>query len=260
MENEKKKGNQSGEKLLLILEYMVSQDSPMRLLDISKNLQLNSSTTLRFLTTLVNTGYVEQDEETLKYYPTYKICALAGKMSMHNDIRAIARPYMLQLNKIFGESVCMAIEDNMKSVYIEVIREQNQSLMAVQSVGSMAPLHCTGIGKLFFLNYSDLEIDRYIQVEGLNKFTDHTITSKWQLMNEIQKIRERGYAYDEEEREIGARCLAFPIYDFSGKIIAGISVTGPVARLTDEKIAPRLEDFRKIKIEISKKMGYKVFD
>lgn len=260
MEKQKTRGNQSGEKLLTILEYMVEQEEPARLLDISKNLQLNSSTALRFLTTLVNAGYVEQNTETLKYYPTYKICALSNRMSMHLDIRMIARSYMLQLNKIFGESVCMAIEDNMKSVYIEVIREQNQSLMTVQSVGNTAPLHCTGIGKLFFLNYSEFEIERYIQVEGLTRFTDNTITSKWQLENEIAKIRERGYSYDEEEREIGARCLAFPIYDYSNKVIAGISVTGPTTRLTDELINPRLDDFRRITMEISKKMGYRMFD
>lgn len=260
MEKQKTRGNQSGEKLLTILEYMVEQEEPVRLLDISKDLQLNSSTALRFLTTLVNAGYVEQNTETLKYYPTYKICALSNRMSMHLDIRTIARSYMLQLNKIFGESVCMAIEDNMKSVYIEVIREKNQSLMTVQSVGNTAPLHCTGIGKLFFMNYSEFEIERYIQVEGLTRFTDNTITSKWQLENEIAKIRERGYSYDEEEREIGARCLAFPVYDYSNKVVAGISVTGPTARLTDELINPRLEDFRRITMEISKKMGYKMFD
>lgn len=260
MEKQKTRGNQSGEKLLAILEYMVSQEEATRLLDISRDLNLNSSTALRFVTTLVNTGYVEQDAETLKYYPTYKICALSGKMNMHMDIRKIARPYMLQINKIFGESVCMAIRDNMKTVYIEVIREQNQSLMAVQSVGNTAPLHCTGIGKLFLLDYSEEEIDRYIQIEGLTRYTDNTITSKWQLENEIAKIRERGYSYDEEEREVGARCLAFPIYDFSNKIIAGISVTGPVTRLTDDLISPRLNDFRNITLEISKKMGYKMFD
>ena len=259
MENEKKRGNQSGEKLMTILEYMVEQEEPVRLLDISRDLQLNSSTVLRFLTTLINTGYIEQNPDTLKYYPTYKICALANKMNMHMhmDIREIARPYMQRLNRIFGESVCMAVEDNMKSVYIEVIREQNQSLMAVQSVGNSAPLHCTGIGKLFFLNYSEPEVEQYVQTEGLTRFTKNTITSKNQLENEIKTIRGRGYSYDDEEREIGARCLAFPIYDFSDKIIAGISVTGPATRLTYELISPRLDDFRNITLEISRKMGYK---
>lgn len=259
MDSQKKRGNQSGEKLLHILEYMVGQEEPMRLLDISKELGVNPSTTLRFLTTLVNTGYVGQDTDSLKYYPTYKICALSSKMNMYTDLRTIARPYMLQLNKVFGESVCMAIEDNMKSMYIEVIREKNRSLMAVQSVGNSAPLHCTGIGKLFFLNYTEAELNQYIQIEGLTKFTEHTITNKLQLYEEVKKIRERGYSYDDEERELGARCVAFPIYNFSNKIIAGISVTGPVTRLTDELINPRVETFRNITLEISEKMGYKIF-
>ena len=256
----KTQGNQSSVKLLKVFEHLILKREPQRLLDIAKELNMNSSTALRFLTTLVNEGYVDQNEETLKYFPTYKICALANKVDNYVDIRTIARPYMEQLAKIFGESVCMAVEENMKSVYIEVIRESNQALMMVQSVGNAVPMHCTGNGKVMLLNYSEEELDKLIRVEGLARYTEHTLTSKWQLMRELEKIRERGYAYDEEERELGARCIAFPIYNYTGRVVAGLSVTGPKNRLMDELVAPKIEDFRRISMEISRILGYEAFN
>lgn len=255
----KAQGNQSSVKLLKVFEHLILKREPQRLLDIARDLGMNSSTALRFLATLVNEGYVDQNEETLKYFPTYKICALASNVNNYVDIRTIARPYIEQLAKIFGESVCMAVEENMKSVYIEVIRESNQSLMMVQSVGNAVPMHCTGNGKVLLLNYSEEDLDKLIRVEGLARYTENTFTSKWQLMEELKRIRERGYAYDQEERELGVRCVAFPIYNYTGKVVAGLSVTGPKNRLTDEMIAKRLDDFRRISLEISKKLGHNAF-
>lgn len=261
MEEDKKtgtQGNKSAEKMLSIVEYMAKYGEPVRLLDISQALNINASTALRFLITLVNKNFVEQDCETLKYYLTYKICAIANKVNMHIDLRAVARPYMKELIVVFGESVCMSLEENMRSVYIEVVKDSSQTLMSMQNVGNPVPMHCTGNGKILLLNYSEDQIDRLIEVRGLTKYTDNTITNKWQLQKELDKIRERGYAYDEEEREIGSRCVAFPIYDDSGKVIAGLSITGPKDRLNDQFIEPRLEVFRKIAMEISRKMGYQM--
>ncbi|QHQ59636.1 helix-turn-helix domain-containing protein [Anaerocolumna sedimenticola] len=254
------KANQSSEKMLVILEYLANQREPVRLLDISKELGVNVSTVLRFVTALVNKGYAAQDEETSRYYLTYKICALANRVSVKIDIRTIAKPYMEELSKIFGESVCLAVEDNEMVVYIEVVEGSGQILRITQRIGNVAPMHCTGIGKLLLMNYSEAELDHLIQVKGLTRFTDHTLTSKWQLKEEIESIRQRGYAYDDEECERGARCVAAPVYDTSGKVIAGISITGPANRLTDTFIKPRIPSLLQMVESISRKMGYKVFE
>ena len=256
----KRQANQSSEKLLSVFEKLILQGEPLRLIDLAEMVDMKNSTTSRFLTALINKGYVEQDKETLRYYPTYKICALADRVRMHMDLREIARPYMKQLSRIFGESACMSVEDHMHAVYIEIIRETNQRLMMVQNVGNEVPMHCTGNGKLLLLNYSDQDLDRLIRIEGLTKYTDNTITTKDDLKKELVAIRKRGYAFDNEEREVGTRCLAFPIYNSAGKIAAGLSVTGPVSRMTDEEIAPKLDEFRNISLEISRKLGYQVFE
>lgn len=256
-EMKKTVGNQSGEKMLQIFEHLVMENRPLRLLDIANDLNISSSTVLRFLTTLMRMDYVEQDQETLKYRPTYKICALASRVSYYTDLREAARPFMDRLVDLFHESACLSIEKNMQATYIEVIRGPEKYVMTMQSVGNTAPMHCTGNGKLLLLNYSEDELDNLIRVRGLKRYTEHTITSKSALLEELDRIRARGYAFDEQEMELGSRCLAFPIYDMKGRVLAGLSVTGTTYNLTDEVILPRLEEFRGIAAEISKKMGYR---
>ncbi|MCI8726226.1 MAG: IclR family transcriptional regulator [Hungatella sp.] len=259
-ENPKTPGIQSGEKTLSVLEYMILKQEPVRLLDIAKDLRMTNTTATRYLNTLMNKGYVEQNPSTLMYSATFKIVALANHLSNHRDLKQIARPYLEQLTRIFGESTNIAVEQNMSSVYIDVIRETNSSLMAIQYVGNAAPMHCTGNGKLLLLNYSDEELEQFIMKKGLPRFTENTYVTKESLKQELERIRQRGYAYDEEERELGIRCLAFPVFDARGRIIAGMSVTGPKGRMKDEILDKRLEDFRQIALEVSRKLGYQAFE
>lgn len=259
MNERKTQGNQSGEKLLRVLEYMVLCDGPQKLQDIARAVEMNVSTTLRFLNTLIDCGYVRQEKETAQYMPTFKICALANRMHREDGLRKLAYPYMEELSALFGESVCLAIEEGKKAVYVEVLRVKNQSLMAVQAVGNAAQMYCNGIGKLFLASYSREEFERYLEEEELTAHTEYTYTDRGKLQRELEQVRRQGYAYDNQERELGARCIAFPIRDAGGKIVAGISVTGPYSRLTDELIVPRLEEFRRITDEISRRLGYGMF-
>ena len=250
------KPNQSVEKVFSIIEFLAQKEEPMRLLDISKGLGINSSTALRFLTTLENCGYVSQDKETLKYYLTFKICNIANHVSAHASVRDISHPYLKQLSRIFGESVCLAVQQDMMVVYIDVIEGPDQMLRTMQRIGNVAPLHCTGIGKLFLLEYSESRIDKMIAVKGMPRFTENTLTSKAQLYDELQRIQECGYAYDNEECEVGARCIALPIRDYTGKIVAGFSVTGPTSRMTDTLINNRMDYLFHTADEISRHLGY----
>lgn len=249
-------GIQSGEKILSVLEYLILKQEPVRLLDIAKDMNMTNTSVTRYLNTLMDKEYVEQDQETLKYSATYKIVALANHVRTHTDLKQVARPYLEQLAKFFGESVNISVEENMHSVYIDVIRMSNSSLMTIQHVGNAAPMHCTGNGKILLLNYSDEELDRFIKTQGLPQYTKNTYVTKESLKEELNRIRERGYAYDNEERELGIRCLAFPVYDAQGKVIAGVSVTGPKERMTDEFLEKRIEKFRDITLQISRKLGY----
>lgn len=250
--------NQSTEKALRIMEYLASSGRPMRLLDISEALEINSSTAGRFLNTLVNCGYVMQDPETLRYSMTYKICRIANMISVENDVKIqqITHPYLEQISEIFDESSCVSIERDMEMVYIDVYTGRGRALMSRQRIGNTAPMHCTGNGKLCLLNYSEEQLDEYIAQRGLPRFTEHTLTTKEELMARLDIIRKAGYACDEEECEIGMRCLAYPIRDYTRRIIGGISITGPSSRLNSEILMDKAHYLEEAAREISTKLGY----
>ncbi len=247
--------NQSAEKTIRIIEYLAENNHPMRLIDIANNLDLNASTTLRFINTLVLLGYIEQEQTSSKYFLTYRICSISNKIYSTTSLRDIVNPYLKDLAKKVGESVCLAIEQSKQVVYIDVADGQDQMVKGMQRIGNIAPLHCTGIGKLLLLNYTETELDDLIQQKGLIAYTNNTIMTKKQLMEELETVRAQGYAFDNEECEIGARCIAFPIYDFTKKIIAGFSITGPINRITDAFIMEHIPLLTHISVEISRKLS-----
>ena len=133
------------------------------------------------------------------------------------------------------ESACLAIDQDMMVVYVDVVDGPDNMLKTMQRIGKRAPLHSTGVGKALLIDYSNHEIEHMIK-KGLTPLTPHTITTKEDLIAELEKIRKKGYAIDDEECEIGARCVAAPIWDYTGRVVAGISVSGPVSRMNIEKI------------------------
>ena len=258
-ENESKTaGNQSAEKALRILEYLADQGEPLRLMDIAQAMGMNNSTTLRFLTTLASAGYVAQEEDTSKYYLTYKIVALGHKVSERKQLPHIVSPYVKKISETLRESVCLAVEQNAQVVYVDVKEGPSQIVKAMRRIGNIAPLHCTGIGKLLLLNYSETQLDDLIRERGLQKFTPYTLTTKEALLYELNEVRQKGYAVDNEECEIGARCIAFPVYDYTQKVIAGISVTGPAIRITDAFAAKWEHYMRQMTQQISARLGWGV--
>ncbi len=117
-------------------------------------------------------------------------------------------------------------------------------------------MHCTGVGKLILSDFPEEKIDEMISRKGLAKYTEYTIVTKEHLMQELDTIRKQGYAYDNQECELGARCIALPINDYSGHVIASISVTGPVGRMTDEFIQKNLPVISGVAKEISYQFGF----
>lgn len=228
--------NQSVEKVFQIIETMAESREPLRLQDISLKVEMPASTTLRLITTLINCGYANQDPNTLRYSLSLKFMHIGSLVSSQTSIRDIAHPYLVELSRKCKESVCMAIEQNMEVVYIDVIDGPDGMLRITQRIGKIAPMHSTGVGKLMLLNYDLKELNNIISIKGLDSLTPNTITTKEELLKELENIKDKGYALDNEECELGARCISAGIKDYSGKIVAGISVSGPITRMTMEYI------------------------
>lgn len=256
---EKKKGtvnNQSADKVFAIIEYMASHGQMYRLKELAGALDMSPSTVLRFLYSLMNMGYVMQDETTQRYFLTFKICGLGQRVLENYDIAELALPFLKKLSKDSGESVCLAIEQNYFISYVSVIENEDNVLSSMLRVGTLAPMYCTGIGKLFLAQKSEEEIDKAIEkYGGLLPYTKQTITERTQLTEELIKVRNQGYALDWEEREEFARCVAVPIWDYTGKVIAGISITGPAYRIDEEYIERYLPKLKEAASQISRALG-----
>jgi len=249
--------NKSAVKALDVIEFLAAANNePMRLQDIAAGLSMNVSTVLRYLTALCECGYARQDPDTLRYYLTFKICSIANKVSVNIRLYDIALPIMKQIAAKYDESVCLAIEQDMTVIYIGIVQGPDQMLRTMQRIGNRAPMHCTGVGKLLLLNHSEEEIDKMIKEKGLPVFTANTISTKESLMQELNKIRKNGYAYDNEECEIGARCIAVPIRDYTQRIVACISVTGTIFRMTDEKLEHNMDYLLSQAGKLSNMLGY----
>jgi DNA-binding IclR family transcriptional regulator len=236
-ENEKlAKSNQSVEKALALIESLAGQPEPVRLLDCAASVGLSQSTVLRLLATLQRQKYVIQDPSTKRYYLSMKICALAGQINLHFELKNVCAPFLSKLSKIFKESVNLSVEHDMYVLYIDIANTSHHTLMTMQKVGFTAPMHCTGSGKLMLLNYDEEQLETFLRVRKLPQFTPYTLCTREAFFAELDSVRKNGYSFDNQEGTLGMRCIAVPIYDHTGHIVAGISVSGPIARMSDDMI------------------------
>ncbi|MCI8935474.1 MAG: IclR family transcriptional regulator [Lachnospiraceae bacterium] len=247
--------NQSTDKVLAILELLSCSEIPLRLIDIATELNLNTSTALRFLNSLEQNGYIYKDKQTLKYHMTFKLCGLASHISSHTDLVQVAAPQMEKLSHELRECVCLAIEQNYSVIYVNVSDGPNQILRTTQRIGIAAPMHCTGVGKVILSEFPMEKIDEMIALKGLEQYTEHTLSTKEDLLAELTVIRQRGYGYDNEECESGVRCIAFPIRNSSGRIVAALSVTGPLSRMTNQFIDANFRRILETVQDISIRLG-----
>lgn len=248
--------NQSSEKLLSLLEVLSAEEAPIRLSDLAGLMDMNVSTVSRFLTTLQNRGYVTQNPDTGKYSMTYKICQLANNLTSRMDLRGICQPYLHRISKIFDCTTNLITRYGYSVIYLEVVPGPQQILVPLQRIGKVAPLYCTGAGKLLLQELSDEEMNEYASDVSFERFTEHTICSIGELKRAVAEAAAQGYAVDNEECELGTRCLAVPVYDYTGHIHAAISINAPISKLTDEYILQNVDILKGIANEVSRTIGY----
>ncbi len=250
------KANQSVEKALQLVEVLAQAREPMRLQDVAEAAGLPPSTALRMLHTLILCGYANQDPMTLRYGLTLKFAYIGSLISVRLDVRNLAHPLLLELSARCGESCCLAVEENRQVVYVDVVDGPDGMLQIMQRIGKRAPLYCTGVGKIFLLNGGQEGVEEYIRSHGLPPLTDHTITSREGLFRELDKIRRQGFAIDDEECEQGARCVAAGVRDYTGQVVAGISVSGPLHRMTAEHLQPIIRAVQQTAQQLSRLLAY----
>jgi DNA-binding IclR family transcriptional regulator len=250
------KTNQSVEKTLQIIETMAAAREPLRLADIALKVQMPASTTLRMVNTLVQQGYAYQEANSLRYGLTLRFTQIGSQVNAQLSIRDIAHPILVRLTQDYNESACLAIEEEMEVIYIDVVDGPDGLLKITQRIGKRAPMHSTGVGKLMLTQYTPAMLALLIEKRGLLRLTPNTVTSMEDLNKEMELIRQRGYALDDEECELGARCLAAPVRNFEGKIVAAISLSGPISRMNLKRISEVAPSLITAADEIARLLAY----
>ena len=234
-------GVQSIDRIFLIIELLSMHPRGISLTEICTATSLPKGTVSRMLSALISHGYAVQEIDTKRYRLTMRMFEIGSRVTGSANILSVARPYLESLSNVSGEAVHLVSRVNDEVVYLYKEEASNSIVRMSSFVGLRNPMYCTGVGKSILAFLPDNEIRSIWQRTTPVRFTPKTITTLSGLEKEIQRIRQRGYAIDDEEHEAGVRCIAAPILNFSGNPVAAISLSAPAIRLNDaeiEKYAP----------------------
>ena len=239
---------------LHILEMLGAAVEPLRVTEIAGVLKVDKSTAYRLLHTLQARGYVSQ-VETRRYRLGSK-CIELGSLALKTiDMRMQARPFLEELADQTGQTIHLAVLSNIEAIYVDMV--QGSSVITISTdVGMEAPGHCTASGKALFAHLSPEQLRQIYSGRELPQFTPSTITDLASLEAHLQVVREQGYAVDDEERYQGVRCMAAPVFDHHGQVIASISVSGPSSQMYLKRIKELKGPVIKVATQLSAKLGY----
>jgi DNA-binding IclR family transcriptional regulator len=239
-----------------ILEILSKEES-LSLTEIAKRSKIHKSTVFRFLNTLSRLGYVYKNANNDRYGLSLKLNALVGLRSGSDDILRFADSLLDRLAQETGETVHLAVLEKNALVYLRKI-ESSRSLRVVSmvsTVGGSVPMYCTGLGKAILAWLPLHEQEKYIAHQTFQKFTETTITDGPSLLKELALIKERGYAFDQQEHEEGVVCIAAPVFTSGQLPIAAVSIAGPSVRMGEETLERYIRFILAATREISEKLG-----
>ena len=227
----------------------------MRLSEVAEQTGLGAPTAHRLLRTLVDHGLVAQELATTAYRPGLKLFEMSSHVLEGLELRDEAQPELRQLSLKTDETVHLAVLDEGEVVYIDKV-ESAQAIRMVSAVGKRAPAHCTAVGKVILAGLPDEELRQIIRQRGLRWYTPTTITSVEGLERELALINERGYAIDDGEHEPEIRCVACPVRDHTGRIVAAASVSAPTSRMSRERVEALAPLVGRCSDRISRRLGH----
>ncbi|MDL5038298.1 IclR family transcriptional regulator [Comamonas resistens] len=239
------------ERMFTLIDVLASREEAVSLKEISERTGLHPSTTHRILNDLALGRFVDRPESG-SYRLGMRFLELGNLVKARLNVREVALPPMRQLYKLIQQPVSLSVRQGDEIVYVERAYSERSGMQVVRAIGGHAPLHLTSNGKLFLAADDSQQVRAYATRTGLPGKTHFSITQLGELEHELEKVRRYGIARDNEELELGVRCMAAGIHDDQNKLIAGLSISAPADRL-DESWAPKLQATVQ---EISEALGY----
>jgi len=226
--------SQSARRTVHIVEYL-AEAGPSRLSSIASSLTLNKTTAFRFLSALVGMGWVHQDPSTRVYGLSPKVLEVGSMVLDRMEIRKEVRPHLERLAELTSETSHLGVLDGLEMVYIDKV-EGRQAVSMASRVGARGACHSTALGKVLLAARTEEEWARYAEEVGLARRTDRTVVDSKRFREELKRVRRRGYAVDNVENEDGIRCVAAPVRDHTGAVVAAMSVSGWTVSMTPDRL------------------------
>jgi len=240
------------ERMFALIDVLASREEAISLKEISERTGLHPSTTHRILNDLATGRFVDRPEAG-NYRLGMRLLELGNLVKARLSVRDAALVPMRELHKLIQQPVNLSVRQGDEIVYVERAYSERSGMQVVRAIGGRAPLHLTSVGKLFLAVDEPQKVRAYATRTGLAGHTRNSITQLPLLERELSKARQYGIARDNEELELGVRCMAAGIHDDQGRLVAGLSISAPADRLDDGWL-PKLEATAS---EISQALGYK---
>jgi IclR family transcriptional regulator, carbohydrate utilization repressor len=240
------------ERAFALLEMLASQPEPVSLKEISERTGLHPSTAHRILNDLAIGRFVDRPQSGT-YRLGMRLLELGNLVKARLDVRDAAIAPMRELHKLTRQPVSLAMRQGDEIVYIERAYSERSGMQVVRAIGGRAPLHLTSVGKLFLAHDDPARVRSYAMRTGLTGHTRNSITDLGRLERELAQVRGSGSARDDEELELGVRCMAAGIFDDQSKLVAGLSVSAPADRLEESW----LDRVKQTAGQISAALGYR---
>lgn len=245
---------QSIDRALDIIEVLSDESEGLGVTEIANRIGLHKSTAHRIITTMTNRGYLNKNESG-NYQIGLKLIEAVSCYINSLELQTEARPYIAKITGELGLTSHLGVLDGDQVVYIEKMDVFSNVRMYSQ-IGLHVHAYSCSLGKCLLSNYSAEDLRKIMANCSFTRFTNKTICSIEDLMSDLELVRKRGWAIDDEESEVGHRCIGAPIYDYRGDIIAAISASGPTTVFTPDRIDQVSSYVKAQAMEISKSMGY----
>lgn len=253
MEQAEAKGSiQVIERMMSLVDALASASEPLSLKALSKVTGLHPSTAHRILAAMTQSRLVDRCE-TGTYGLGIRFLELGNVVKSRFSIREITLPFMQELHEALGEAINLGIRDGDEIIYLERTSSGRSLVRVVYLIGARAPLHLTSLGKLFLAADTAANVRAYAEHTGLPGKTPHSLTSLERLEQELETIRREDLAYDNEEAELGLRCIAAPIRNDEGIVVAGLSISAP----TERHNSSWTDQLKRATTSISHALGYR---
>jgi DNA-binding IclR family transcriptional regulator len=244
------------ERALAMLEYAAQEPEGLSNAEISRKLQIPKSSASYILRTLEKQGYLNRDSQTGKYRVGLKILSLSRGALSGIDVRELALPIMRHLMEKTNLTCHLAILDGPEAVYIEKVEPQGFIRMDTW-VGRRMRVHATSVGKSLVAYIPEERLHKMISERPMEKRTPKTITSMGRLLKELEKVRGQGYSVDDEENNLGARCVGAPVFNRRGEIEAALGLSGTINQVNPHTMPRILEALKDAARHLSMQLGYR---